>query len=104
MHGRKLGAEAQAAPAAGAWTRLLLPPPLRRHPHWRAFQPPSRLASAAQAGLPRTSYALWFFQFTFAATSATIVSGAVAERCRFECYVAYNLALVSFVYPCVAHW
>ena len=41
-------------------------------------------------------------QFTFAATSATIVSGAVAERCRFECYVFYNLILVSLVYPVVS--
>ena len=31
-------------------------------------------------------------------------SGAVAERCKFECYVAYNLMLVMFVYPLVAHW
>lgn len=58
----------------------------------------------AQSGLPRSRYAHWFFQFTFAATSSTIVSGAVAERCRFECYLCYTLMLVSFVYPVVAHW
>ncbi|KAL6783752.1 AMT1B [Auxenochlorella protothecoides x Auxenochlorella symbiontica] len=54
--------------------------------------------------LPRTSYVTWFFQFTFAATGATIVSGAVAERCRFESYLLYEMMLVSLVYPVVAHW
>lgn len=56
------------------------------------------------ANLPRSSYWVWFFQFTFAATGATIVSGAVAERCRFECYMLYELMIVMFVYPIVAHW
>jgi Amt family ammonium transporter len=57
-----------------------------------------------QIEMPSSELAKWFFQFTFAATAATIVSGAVAERCRFESYICYNLILVAFVYPVIAHW
>lgn len=46
----------------------------------------------------------FFFQWTFAATTATIVSGSVAERTSFYSYLAYSLVLTAFVYPVGAHW
>ena len=49
-------------------------------------------------------YAVFAFQVTFAATAATIVSGAVAERMRFAAYVLVSLILIAFVYPISGHW
>ena len=47
----------------------------------------------------RDTYANFFFQFAFAATAATILSGAVAERCTVIAFCLYSLTLASVVYP-----
>ncbi len=50
---------------------------------------------------------LWayvIFQTVFCATSATIVSGAMAERTRFLAYCIYSAVISGVVYPISGHW
>ena len=49
-------------------------------------------------------YAKYFFQMVFAATAATIVSGAVAERIKYHSFFVFSVLLVAFIYPITGHW
>jgi ammonium transporter len=48
--------------------------------------------------------AFFIFQAMFCSTATTIVSGAVAERLRFEAYLAIALLVSGLIYPIFGHW
>ena len=58
--------------------------------------------SVLPAGVPLWAFAI--FQTVFCATSATIVSGAMAERTKFSAYCLYSAAISLFIYPVSGHW
>jgi len=49
-------------------------------------------------------FVYWLFQVVFAATAATIVSGAMAERTKFISYLFYSAAISALIYPISGHW
>lgn len=44
------------------------------------------------------------FQTMFCATTATIISGAVAERFRFDTYLLVSVMMTGVIYPIIGHW
>ncbi|MBI4579053.1 MAG: ammonium transporter, partial [Planctomycetes bacterium] len=48
--------------------------------------------------------AKFIFQLVFAGTAATIVSGAMAERTKFSCYLIYSVFISMLIYPVSGHW
>ncbi|MCU0794541.1 MAG: ammonium transporter [Akkermansiaceae bacterium] len=62
---------------------------------------------AASVTAEYASYTIWadfIFQAMFAATAATIVSGAVAERVKLKSFMIYAAVLVTFFYPISGSW
>jgi ammonium transporter, Amt family len=50
------------------------------------------------------TYAFFLFQAVFAATAATIVSGAVAERTKFTGYLIFSIVITGLIYPVFGAW
>ena len=66
--------------------------------------PPEGGMTAAYADGGYTWWTDFLFQGMFAATAATIVSGAVAERIKLEAFMLFAVLYVGIVYPIVGSW
>lgn len=53
---------------------------------------------------PDIDLSFLMFQTVFAATAATIVSGAVAERTEFKAYILFSVVTTAIIYPISGHW
>ncbi|WP_193211818.1 ammonium transporter [Luteolibacter marinus] len=68
---------------------------------------PDEATRTANVTAEYASYTIWadfIFQAMFAATAATIVSGAVAERVKLGSFMIYATILVTFLYPITGSW
>lgn len=67
-----------------------------------SFELFSKTDHGTALGIPNLAF--FFFQLVFAATSATIVSGAMAERTKFVSYLVYSAVISLIIYPISGHW
>lgn len=58
----------------------------------------------AMDGSSAENNTFFFFQSMFAATAVTIISGAIAERMKFNGYIVVAIVVTSLIYPLYGHW
>ena len=64
----------------------------------------SESAAAAVVDTGYSTMSDWFFQMVFVATTASIVSGTLAERVKLWSFFAFILVLTALIYPIVGAW
>ncbi len=73
------------------------------NPYFGGFGGPYSFA-AEDVETGYSSYSDWFFQMVFCATTASIVSGTVAERIKFWPFFIFVMFLTALIYPIVGSW
>ena len=70
----------------------------------RRFIGSQHFAGTGFADSEDNKYTLWIFQYSFAATASTIVSGSLAERTKLPSYMLFSALMTGFIYPVVVAW
>mmetsp|Transcript_13637 Transcript_13637/g.21350 ORF Transcript_13637/g.21350 Transcript_13637/m.21350 type:complete len:146 (+) Transcript_13637:577-1014(+) len=57
-----------------------------------------------ETSMTNDQYLQWFYKFSLCSTSATIVSGSLAERTFVETYLVFSILMTGIIYPIASSW